>query len=646
MPRFPPLGVEAVVENHAGYISKLGEMSKATRDTHGVLSTLGSVPLGGLVTGAAAATTAIAAIGAAAVAAGAVIGAALFKAAETAAPLFDIQQAFEGINEAAGRSSATVLQLWQDASRGAITAIDLMLNFNTATQLLGDTLTEQLPAIFPAIAKVAAATGQSVTALTNDFIRGIGRESIMILDNLGITLDLSQVMQGYADVLGITVEEMSKAQRQQALLTAATEILTRNTANLPDAAETAQGQFARLRVTIQDLKDDILISLVPAMLPLVARLGELAKQFLPQVAEFVISKLIPALGELVTWFADHIPGAIQTVIDFYNQHLKGVFEAVVAFLQEKIPLAKDFLVSAFDKIKLAWQGVVDLWNDHLKGVFEKVVEFLESPAGVGTFFEDIQSGFEDVQGTLDDVTASGDDFRERFLSDLPPLDVSTLLTDLGNVNGTLQDVAQSGADFRQSIVDLAQSFLESDVFATIKGVTDVLVSLNDLGFRVLNGVLQNSIIPALTNLWSLFRDAVLPVLNDVWDFISSKLKPIFDDLGGSINGVESALDPVIDFLRDLSEALTNLELPDWLEPGSPSPLEKTLGNIRKSLEAISSVASPALGGFNAPVRTSGANAPQAQGMSFAPAYNLTVHTAAGTPRIAADFRLMQALSRR
>lgn len=706
MPRFPPLGVEAVVENHAGYIEKLGSMSRATRDTHGVLSTLGSVPLSGLVSGIGVATAAIAALGAAAVGAGAIIGAALFRAAEQAAPLFDIQQAFEGINEAAGRSSAAVLQLWQDASRGTITAISLMENFNTATQLLGDTLTEQLPDVFPAIAKVAAATGQSVTALTNDLIRGIGRESIMILDNLGITVDLTQVMGDYAASLGLTTEELSKQQRQQALLSAATEALNRNTQNLPDAAATAQGEFASLRVTFQDLKDDILIALVPAMLPLVTRLGELAQKFLPQVAEFVITKLIPALGELVVWFADHLPAAIDKVIRVWDATLRPVFEAIVGFLDTNIPLAVSILDRVFGSAFASILDSASNFAEQFRPIFETIGDFItgvvapalqivltlllaRGPLGlvlallnlretfetlkpefdaIVQFFQTrfpeaaafVQTAFENIRPVFDSIV--------EFLRVNIPLAVDFLVTTFGNFQTGATDlfakISEGAANLGEQLQPLFEilatiitgvvlpalrvfwTFLSQVIFPIILAVADVVGAVLGKAFEVLVAIFNNAVLPAINSLWRLFVDAILPAALDVWKFISEKLNPVFEAFGTAIEGIGQIIQPVLDAIHEFADSIRNFELADFLQSHSPSPLEKTLTNIRKNLEAISSVAAPALGGFNAPVRTSGANASSPAGMSFAPAYNLTVNTAAGTPRIAADFRLMQALSRR
>ena len=43
-----------------------------------------------------------------------------------------------------------------------------------------------------------AAMGLTLTQAFNDIVTGLGRESALILDNLGITIKVEQVMQDYA----------------------------------------------------------------------------------------------------------------------------------------------------------------------------------------------------------------------------------------------------------------------------------------------------------------------------------------------------------------------------------------------------------------------------------------------------------------
>jgi hypothetical protein len=60
--------------------------------------------------------------------------------------------------------------------------------------------------------------GISTTQAFNDIVTGIGRASPFILDNLGIVLDAEGKYQAYAEAVGKTAEELTKAEKTQALL--------------------------------------------------------------------------------------------------------------------------------------------------------------------------------------------------------------------------------------------------------------------------------------------------------------------------------------------------------------------------------------------------------------------------------------------
>jgi hypothetical protein len=92
-----------------------------------------------------------------------------------------VQRAFER----AFPNSFTILQRLKEATHGTVTEFELMQRTLQATNLgLG---VEQLPELFEFAAIRAQQTGESVDYLVDSIVRGIGRKSPLILDNLGIS---------------------------------------------------------------------------------------------------------------------------------------------------------------------------------------------------------------------------------------------------------------------------------------------------------------------------------------------------------------------------------------------------------------------------------------------------------------------------
>ncbi|AMQ00912.1 hypothetical protein AY601_4061 [Pedobacter cryoconitis] len=92
----------------------------------------------------------------------------------------------EGIREAFAKlDNGKTLQILRTATRGATSDIDLMAaalrakNFQIAPELLAKGL--------ELAGKVSRQTGQDVTYLTDSFVNGLGRKSLLILDNLQIS---------------------------------------------------------------------------------------------------------------------------------------------------------------------------------------------------------------------------------------------------------------------------------------------------------------------------------------------------------------------------------------------------------------------------------------------------------------------------
>lgn len=169
------------------FSTAMGGVRKALGGLGGTLKTMGVAAVGGLgaLTGAAGAA-----------------GAALTKLAMDAAPLQGIEAAFRNLAETSGESADKMLAALQEGSAGMVAQRDLMQSYNLATQLVGDTFANTLPEAMQYLTKVSAATGESMDYLMNSLVRGVGRASPLILDNLGIQVDLNEAYEEWAKVQG------------------------------------------------------------------------------------------------------------------------------------------------------------------------------------------------------------------------------------------------------------------------------------------------------------------------------------------------------------------------------------------------------------------------------------------------------------
>ncbi len=288
------------------------------------------------------------ALGAAAVAAGAMvgIGAGMAKLALDAAPLEGVQAAFEGIAESSGESADDVLAALQRGSAGMIAQRDLMSSYNSAAQLVGTTFANQLPDAMGYLGKVSAATGEDMGYMMDSLVKGVGRLSPMILDNLGIQVALSEATDEAAKMFGVEASELTKAQTQAGMMNVVLAKLEENTAAMPEVTGTAVAGIAGLKAGFQDLKDRLGLALLPTMNELMGVFGDLTARVLPVVTDFFENRLAPAL---------------EMVASIVSDFVSALFEGETPLIALQDALASLGLGALADTIGLVVARVGELW---------------------------------------------------------------------------------------------------------------------------------------------------------------------------------------------------------------------------------------------------------------------------------------------
>lgn len=376
MPRgLEQMGVEAIIKNLPKYLKGMDKMGTSTQKTQGIIGKIGGIAksaVGGI------ATIGLAA-GAAAIGGVAALGGALFKLASDAAPIAGIKQTFEELTASMEGGSKAVLAALQEQSAGMVTNTDLMKSYNLASLLIGESFTKQLPDAMGYVGKVALATGEDMGFLMDSLVRGVGRLSPMILDNLGITVNLTEAYEDWAKANGVAVSEMTKADQQAAVMEQTMSKLAEKTADMPEVAGSAQQAFASFGVQMKNVKDEIGLALLPVVVPLMTKLGELAKEVLPLVVEWVSNKLVPALQTVFAWLGEHVPAAIEKAKNFWTNVLQPALSAVGDFINTKIvPIIQTVVGWLQEHLPGATSTATNFFTEHLLPALKAIWGFIET----------------------------------------------------------------------------------------------------------------------------------------------------------------------------------------------------------------------------------------------------------------------------
>lgn len=511
-------------------------------------------------------------------------GIAFAKLAIDAAPVQAVADAFNAIaNQVEGGADA-MLRAMEAASGGMIAQVDLMTSFNKAAQLVSIDFAQRLPDAMGALAKVAAATGQDLDFLFDSLVTGIGRLSPMILDNLGIQVDLVAASQAYADSIGVSVGELTKQQQQTALMNQVMELLMANTAAMPEVMDSAAGGIARMTARFENFKDQVGIIFLPL-------LAEVLK---------IIDKIASVTGPLLIAFLEELEPVLTTVVDvfsiFIDRLLAGQtpLDALIAALQLTTP--------EFESLGINIQPVIDaliFLRDKIMPIITAIIAWIE----------------EHVR--LEDV--------------LIALGIALLTVIIPAIGSVLVAIAPVILVFAAVVLAIAlmRAAWENDFLGIKTTVLSVFERLKPIWDELMK-VLGERLPPLVEKLSAIFNERFKPILEKIGVTLGGDqgliellgdlfvnaigllvialdlLLGFLDNIAGpgqALDQVAFAFEMVINlamslwnWIIKLGQSFADLTIPDFLKPGSPPPLAVALADINKELGNLTMTILPAFGG--------------------------------------------------
>ena len=175
-----------------------------------------------------------------------------------------VSRGFDNLAKSAGFSSAA-FEKFQDATDNTISSVDLMTQANNA-MLLGIADSEdQMAELFDVGQRLAQGLGQDTAYGIESLVTGLGRQSKLMLDNLGIMLDVNKANDDYATKLGKTASDLTDAERKQAFVNAAMEEGRRLVEKMGEEQLTMASSMDQAKSAISDVGVEIGITLAPAV---------------------------------------------------------------------------------------------------------------------------------------------------------------------------------------------------------------------------------------------------------------------------------------------------------------------------------------------------------------------------------------------
>lgn len=360
---------------------------------------------------------------------------------------------------------------------------------------------------------------------------------------------------------------------------------------------------------------------------------EILKNTLGEAGETAMTALLPALHALT----DNVLPVLVPLIDKTATAVGEFFSALLTG-QDPIQLISDAFYQLGYNLEIL-TGIPGL-NNFFSAIGDQIVSLaplLQSlPAALQQLVVNAQTGFANFMTAIQPVITAAGNLATVFLASLPMIEqtvlnmvtfvqaqfASFLPVIVANVSSALNTIAAfwqaHGAEV-MAIIQIASEFITVTIGGALTLVTAIVAgALNSInaiwtaGTQLLTGNwagAQKTIVDILianfgimTSAFTTFFNAALSIVGTnltefttVWQGTFSLAEQIITTVWGNIEATIAAavasvlisINGIIGAIQDFINKITSIPpLPDWLTPGSPTPLETGLWGIADAMHAV------------------------------------------------------------
>ena len=172
--------------------------------------------------------------------------------AKEAAKGESMSRAFTTLSGGASNASIAIGKL-QVATNNTMSEFDLFQQANNAMVLGITKNSDEMAEMFDVAQRLGRALGKDTAHSVESLITGIGRQSRLMLDNIGIIVKADEAYERYAQKLGTTADKLSDADKKTAFLEATMESARAKVASLGAETLSSQDSFDAFSATMKDL---------------------------------------------------------------------------------------------------------------------------------------------------------------------------------------------------------------------------------------------------------------------------------------------------------------------------------------------------------------------------------------------------------
>lgn len=401
-----------------------------------------------------------------------------------ASALEPIEQGFKRLSARAGVVYDEMLTGMRKASLWTVSDFNLMTAANKAYSLGVVSNVDQMTTLMEIARVKGAAMWRTMNEALDDIVTGLGRWSAMILDNLWIIVNQTEAQKAYAEAIGKTVEQLSEAEKKQALINTVVAQGKTELEGLGEATLWFADKQAKLLTTRENLTT--------------------------LLGGTLLSSIWGVYDKMNAWLDDHIE-SIEMAVSAVGEMIGNVISTVTDAFAEAFSIVWDILHNTVDLFaegvnNIAWYNLE--WATALKGDRSDFFYFFQQ--GIAAILGVVQVAIGYIKGSWEWLKA----FVNALVNDIVTIftggadgiaqvwsnivsDVTTNLKKMANaaisvVNWTIEQFNKiPGVDIGKfDLIAITESWSKSAIGARTKLITEPIKSAKEAGEKVLDGMID------------------------------------------------------------------------------------------------------------------------------------------------------------
>ena len=395
-----------------------------------------------------------------------------------------LESGFNTLQRAVGAVPEQSLNNLRKATQGLVSDVEIYQKANQAVLL--NIPTELFNDAAAAAVKLGRAMGIDAAFALESLSLGLGRQSRLYLDNLGIVVNATQAYQNFGASVGKSADQLTDAEKRYAFFAETQRKLKEGLEGLPEIQDSVGVAFTRLQTSIENASNEFIKGFNSSR--------QLAELFNSLAG--VVDKLTPKLNILGAALADLIQYVTQNnfvwnafvkslgigfnniinVLDYFGAYSKEARERELPGLREE--LAK--LEAQYNNLSVVQRGLAD------RG-------FLSGFGGIGALTQKI----EELRAKIKEYeqTVSGVDFTPE------------IRVDIQDLTNQIAETEQFFSDFKTNIEQQLGTFKvagvdDATVQSGLKALTDAYIQIEQRsvgaaeGARLVNQAIEQISEPA------------------------------------------------------------------------------------------------------------------------------------------------------